>query len=370
MAAVHQVVATLRFGDAISNQAIAAARVLRGAGYDSEIIVENADARSRDLSVDYRDMVDEVSADDTILNHFSIGSRASRTAYALPCRMILNYHNITPPEFFVGVHDQLARQCYHGRRELSAYRTRVDLALGASEFNRLELEALGFAPTAVLPVVTGFAHLDGPPDARVLAAYDDDATNILFVGRVAPNKRPDNLIRHFQAYQAGFNPQSRLLLAGTAEGFEPYLTQLHALAADLGVRDVHFLGQVTDAQLAALYDVADLFLSASEHEGFCVPLVEAFHTHVPVLALARAAVPATLDGGGDPVRLDGFGRGRGADGRGAVRCRVGSPGARRPGCGARAPAGPGLRGRAPGLCGAGDRVAANAGAGGRGGLLG
>ncbi len=298
MAAVHQIVATLRYGDAISNQAIAAARVLRGAGYDSEIIVENADARSRDLAVDYRDMVDEVSADDVILNHFSLGSRASRTAFALPCRMILNYHNITPPEFFVGVHDQLARQCFHGKRELSAYRTRVDMALGASEFNRRELEALGFAPTAVLPVVTGFAQLDGPPDPRILAAYDDDATNVLFVGRVAPNKRPDNLIRHFHAYQAHHNPRARLLLAGTAEGFEPYLMQLHALAADLGVRDVHFLGQVSDAELTALYEVADLFLSASEHEGFCVPLVEAFYKNVPVLALARAAVPATLDGGG------------------------------------------------------------------------
>jgi glycosyltransferase involved in cell wall biosynthesis len=309
VAAVHQIVATLRYGDAIGNQALGIARVLRAAGYDSEILVEHADARSRDLAVDYRDMVDEVGADDILIDHFSLGSRASRTAFALPCRLILNYHNITPPEYFIGVHDLLVRECFKGRREIAAYRTRVDLALGASEFNRQELAAMGFAPTAVLPVVPSFAHLAGPPDPRVLAAYDDEATNVLFVGRITPNKRQDGLIRHFHAYQTHFNPRARLLLAGTAEGFEGYLIQLRVLAADLGVRDVEFLGQVTNEQLTALYDVADLFLSASEHEGFCVPLVEAFHKHVPVIALARAAVPATMDGGGilydttDPIEV-------------------------------------------------------------------
>jgi glycosyltransferase involved in cell wall biosynthesis len=295
---VHQVVAALRYGDAIGNQALAIARILRGAGYDSEIIAEHADDASRDLSTDYRDVGGEIQADDIIINHFSLGSRAARTAFALPGRMILNYHNITPPEFFAGVHDGLARLCFQGRRELAAFRTRVELALGASEFNRRELEALGFGPTGILPVVTGFGHITERPDPRVLAAYDDDRTNVLFVGRVAPNKRQDNLIRHFHAYQSRFDPDARLLLAGGTEGFEGYLTQLRVLASALGVRDVHFLGQVTNAQLTALYDVADLFLCASEHEGFCVPLVEAFYKRVPVMALARAAVPATMDGGG------------------------------------------------------------------------
>jgi glycosyltransferase involved in cell wall biosynthesis len=168
---------------------------------------------------------------------------------------------------------------------------------------------MGFDPTAVLPVVPDFSHLSWPPDLWVLAAFDDRATNVLFVGRIAPNKRQDNLIRHFAAYQRRFNPDARLLLAGTAEGFEGYQIQLRALAARLGAREVHFVGQVTNEQLCALYDVADLFLCASEHEGFCVPLVEAFHAGVPVMALARAAVPETLDGGGvlfdttDPDRV-------------------------------------------------------------------
>jgi glycosyltransferase involved in cell wall biosynthesis len=174
----------------------------------------------------------------------------------------------------------------------------VTLAAGDSEFNRRELEALGFPETAVLPVVPDFSHLGGTPDVRVLDAFDDDRTNILFVGRMIPNKRPDRLIRFFHAYQSLVNPDSRLLLAGSSAQFEHYRDSLQYLAASLGVTDVNFLGQVSNEELTALYDVADLYLCASEHEGFCVPLVEAFYKRVPVLAYAAAAVPATMDGGG------------------------------------------------------------------------
>jgi len=297
---VHQILATLGYGDAIGNEVLGICRALRAAGYESEIIVETADPRLEDLTVDYQEMVDSdlVGPDDLLIHHFAIGSRASRTAFALPSRMILIYHNITPPEFFLGVHPQLVKQCYHGRRELTAYPGRVDLALGDSEFNRQELDALGFSPTGVLPVVPDFAHLDVTPDPRTIAAYDDEWTNIVFVGRLIPNKRPDDVIRFFHAYKTLYNPRARLILAGSYTGFETYLAQLHTLIADLGVRDVHIVGQVTNAELTGIYDCADLFLCASEHEGFCVPLIESFHKRVPVLAYASTAVPATMDGGG------------------------------------------------------------------------
>jgi glycosyltransferase involved in cell wall biosynthesis len=306
---VHQILATLGYGDAIGNEVLGINRALRAAGYASDIIVETADPRLEHLTVDYRDIVGAVGPDDLLIHHFSLGSRASRTAFALPCRMMLIYHNITPPEYFLGVHDQLVRQCYHGRRELLPYRSRCDLALGDSEFNRRELETLGFPRTGVLPVVPDFSHLATTPDPRVYDAYDDEWTNILFVGRVIPNKRPDNLIRFVHAYQTLYNRKTRLILAGSYGGFETYLAQLHALIGDLGVSNVHVLGQVSNEELTALYDVADLFLCASEHEGFCVPLMEAFHKRVPVMAYAATAVPATMDGGGvlydstDPRRV-------------------------------------------------------------------
>jgi L-malate glycosyltransferase len=295
---VHQVLATLGYGDAIGHEVLGIQRALEAAGYTSNIYVETADPRLEELTLDYRDMVGRISEHDVLIHHFSIGSRASRTAYALPGRMALVYHNITPPEYFIGVHKDLVKLCFRGRRELTAYIGRCELALGDSEYNRLELEALGFPATGVLPVVPGFVHLNVVPDRALAAGFDDEWTNVMFVGRVIPNKKFEDVIRAFHVYRTRHNPRSRLLLVGSYSGFEKYLELLTALVARLGTPDVHFLGHVSNEELSALYDVADLFLCASEHEGFCVPLVEAFYKRVPVMAYAATAVPATMDGGG------------------------------------------------------------------------
>jgi glycosyltransferase involved in cell wall biosynthesis len=242
--------------------------------------------------------VDFSHPDNLLLHHFSLGSKASRTAFAVPDRMALIYHNITPPEYFVGVNRDLAGQCFRGRRELAAYSRRCDLAMGDSEFNRRDLDALGFPRTAVLPVVPDLSHLDRRPNRLVAGDFDDGRTNVLFVGRMIANKKIEDVIRYFHAYQTLFNPRSRLLLVGAQRGYERYMLALHELVGRLNLRDVHFVGHVSDEELVAYYEVADLFLCASEHEGFCVPLIEAFHMQVPVLAYAAAAVPSTMDGAG------------------------------------------------------------------------
>ncbi len=306
---VHQVLATLGYGDAIGNEVLGIQRVLRAAGFQSEIFVETADPRLEELTLDYRELPDFSRPGNLLVHHFSIGSRASRLAYALPDRMMLVYHNITPPEYFIDVHTLLVQLCFMGRRELGAYVGRADLAVGDSEFNRRDLEELGFRETGVLPVVPDFSHLDGSSNPFVARAFDDEWTNILFVGRVIPNKKIEDLIRAFHGYRSLFNPRSRLLIVGAFSGFEWYLAMLHELSAKLGADHVHFVGHVSNAELKAYYEVADLFLCASEHEGFCVPLVEAFYMGIPVLAYAATAVPATLDGGGvlytakDPWRV-------------------------------------------------------------------
>jgi len=306
---IHQVLATLGYGDAIGHEVLGVQRVLRGAGYESEIFVEAADHRLEALTRDFRELVDFSHPDNLLLHHFSLGSKASRTAYALPDRMALIYHNITPPEYFIHVNRRLAWQCFLGRRELRAYSERCDLALGDSEFNRSDLEALGFPRTDVLPVVPDFSHLDRPANRCVAVQFDDGWTNILFVGRVVSNKKIEDLIRFFHAYHTIHNPRSRLLIVGTHTAFERYFAALTNLTAALGLAHVHFVGQVSDEELVAYYEIADIFLSASEHEGFCVPLVEAFYKQVPVIAYAATAVPATMDGAGvlyddkDPRRV-------------------------------------------------------------------
>ena len=295
---VHQVLATLGYGDAIGHEVLGIRVVLREAGYASEIFVETADPRLEPLTRDYQDLRDASHPNNVLIHHFSIGSRASRIAYALPDRMVLVYHNITPPEYFVGVHTDLVRRCYSGRRELLAYMNRCDLALGDSEFNRQELKRFGFPRTGVLPVVPSFAHLEETPDRTLVSEFDDERINILFVGRIIPSKRIEDVIRFYQAYRVTRQGNARLLLVGAHSDFASYLATLHHLIATLRVPDVHIMGHVSNAELTACYDVADLFLSASEHEGFCVPLVEAFHKRIPVVAYAATAVPATMDGGG------------------------------------------------------------------------
>ncbi|MBM3781529.1 MAG: glycosyltransferase family 4 protein [Acidobacteria bacterium] len=307
--AVHQVLATLGYGDAIGNEVLGIRRVLQAAGYESEIFCETADSRLESLTVDYRDLPDASHPDHILLHHFSLGSKASRIAYALPDRMALIYHNITPPEYFIDVHPPLVELCYLGRRELGLYARRCDLGLGDSDYNRQELEALGFPRTDVLPVVPDFSHLDSAPDVMQASSFDDGWVNVMFVGRVIPNKKIEDVIRFFHAYKTYFNPRSRLLLVGAHSGFERYLSMLLSMTASLGVCDVHFLGHVSNAELVAYYELADVFLCASEHEGFCVPLVESFHMGVPVLAYAATAIPSTMDGAGvlytdkDPMRV-------------------------------------------------------------------
>jgi glycosyltransferase involved in cell wall biosynthesis len=295
---VHQLLAALSYGDAIGNEALAIQRQLRAAGHESDIFAELVDPRVAHLARplwEYRD----VSSPETVcLYHFSIGSAAGRLIHGAPDRLAIVYHNITPARFFLGFHPHLAGLCHHGRRELEAFAPRAELGLGDSEFNRAELEAAGFSRTAVLPIVLDLSLYDRPLSPVVRRRYDDGRVNVLFVGRVIPNKRFEDLIRSFAVYQRWRNPRSRLLLVGDTRGFERYLRRLRELARELGVEEVVFTGQVDDDELYAYYRVADVFLCLSEHEGFGVPLQEAMHFHLPVIAYDAGAVRETLNGGG------------------------------------------------------------------------
>ncbi len=201
MRGVHQVLATLGYGDAIGHEVLGIQRVLRAAGYESDVFVETADRRLEPQTRDYRELIDASRADNLLLHHFSIGSKASRTAYALPDRMALIYHNITPPEYFVGIHRTLARQCFRGRRELLAYVDRCDLALGDSEFNREDLESLGFPRTAVLPVVPDFSQ-----EGRGSDPFLSCLSHALQSPLAAPHRRR---VQHVRALSRGPAPHDR-----------------------------------------------------------------------------------------------------------------------------------------------------------------
>src|SRR5262249_32808708 len=240
-----------------------------------------------------------VSGPQTVcLFHFSIGSAAGPLIYHAPDRLVSIYHNITPAHWFMGFHPHLAGLCYHGRRELETFAQRSALGLGDREYNRRELVAAGFARTGVLPIVLDLDAYRRPPSPVVRRLYRDGKTNILFVGRIIPNKKIDDLVRVFTIYKRYLDPQSRLLLVGDYRGTERYYDRLVEMVRALRVDDVVFTGHVDEDDLYAYYAVADLFLCLSEHEGFCVPLQEAMSFGIPVVAYDAGAVAETLHGGG------------------------------------------------------------------------
>ena len=199
---VHQLLAALSYGDAIGNEALAIQRHLRAAGHESDLFAELVHPRVAHLARPLREYPTVSSAETVCIYHFSIGSAAGRLVHAAPDRLVVVYHNITPARVFLGFHPHLAGLCHHGRRELQAFATRTELALGDSEFNRGELEEAGFPRTGVLPIVLDLSLYDRRPSPLVRRLHDDGRTNVLFVGRVIPNKRIDDLIRSFAAFHA------------------------------------------------------------------------------------------------------------------------------------------------------------------------
>ncbi len=302
MKRVHQLLAALSYGDAIGNEALAIQKHLRAAGYASDIFAEKVHPRVAHLARPLWEYAQASSPETVCLFHFSIGSAAGRLIYHAPDRLVSIYHNITPAHFFMGFHPHLAGLCYHGRRELAAFAPRTELALGDSEFNRRELEEAGYAKTGVLPIVLDLPAYERPPSPVVRRLYGDTRTNLLFVGRIIPNKKIDDLIRVFAAYQRYVNPVSRLLLVGDYRGHERYVERLLEMVDDLRLDEVVFTGQVDDDDLYGYYRVADLYLCLSEHEGFCVPLQEAMVFGLPVIAYEAGAVRETLKGGGILLR--------------------------------------------------------------------
>jgi glycosyltransferase involved in cell wall biosynthesis len=215
--------------------------------------------------------------------------------------MALIYHNITPPEYFIGVHRTLVGQCFRGRRELRAYVPRCDLALGDSEFNRQELESLGFERTGVMPIAVNTARItDAPPRPALERILNDGLINILFVGRIVPNKKIEDHIRLAEMYKRYIDSYYRFIFVGRYDGLPRYYAQVRALIEQYEMLPDRFwvTGPVPDEDLAAFYRWSDAYVSLSEHEGFCVPLIESMAADVPIVAYAAGAVPETLGGAG------------------------------------------------------------------------
>jgi glycosyltransferase involved in cell wall biosynthesis len=306
---IDQWVPALHRGDAIGDSARLMRDAFRAWGHHADVYALELD---RDLEGDGRRFADwqPGGPDDVVILHFALPSPLSPAFVAHRGRRVLLHHNITPPEFFVGWDDDMARICRVGREQLAEVARSADLGLADSEFNRRELEALGVGRTGVLPIYLDFARYREAPSPVLRRVLDDGRTNLLFVGRLAPNKRPEDLVRLASCWKRFIAPDVRLLLVGKPPRDRRYFDALQSLAYEEGFTpaEVVFLGHVTHAELLACYASARVFVSMSEHEGFGVPLVESMLMRVPVLAYASTAVPFTLGGAGlqftDKKRLD------------------------------------------------------------------
>lgn len=299
---IIQLMPTLAYGDAVGNDAIALHNILVENGYETKIYAENIDSRIRHGIAEYCTELPILDDEDILLYHFSTGSKAMvEILHKLSCRKIMIYHNITPKEYFHEYNQDLMRLVDDGRQELGKLREYFECCLADSYYNKQDLIKEGYTcPIAVLPILIPFEDYRKEPDGEVVARYSGDGiTNILFTGRVSPNKKQEDVISAFSYYHGNINSKSRLFIVGSYNGMETYFYKLKKYTEELGISDyVVFTGHIPFSQILAYYSLADLFLCMSDHEGFCVPLLEAMSFSIPILAYRAAAVPETLGDAG------------------------------------------------------------------------
>ena len=298
MTRVHQFHPVLAPGDAMSSHVFALQERLRGWGHEAHAYAVESKPGAGD-ALPYRRLFRDVGPEDLLILHFSMGNEVFTQLAKIHARKVLVYHNITPAEFFRGINAHAATHARLGRRQLAELAPAMGLAIGVSEYNQRELDAAGYARTAHVPILIDWKAYDVAPDDAVLARWEGVGPLLLFVGRISPHKRQDDLVRMLAYYRACIDPNARLILVGAYRDQPQYHARLVELAKALRLEAaVTFAGAVSPAELVAYFRRASAFVSLSEHEGFGVPLLEAMRFDVPVIAYDAAAVGETVGDAG------------------------------------------------------------------------
>lgn len=299
---IIQLLPALAYGDAVGNDTIAIKELLKQAGYNNtKIYAENIDQRLPENTAEHISNMPVLSDDDVILYHGSTGTNINRMLPYLKGKKIMRYHNITPPKYFKDYSEVVFNNCKNGLQEMRNLLTTFDYCIAASQYNKQDLEDMGYTcPIDVCPILIPFDDYKKEPSRKTIKKYIDDGfTNILFVGRVAPNKKHEDILRAFTCYQKCYNNSARLIFAGSYNGMEQYYERLFEYAKKLDILDnIIFTNHIKFDEILAWYNMADVFFCMSEHEGFCVPLVEAMYFNVPIIAYNSSAIPETLGGTG------------------------------------------------------------------------
>jgi len=292
----------LTSADAVSNDVLTMRRVLSARGHDVRIFAESTNLPGETVEEPGAALSYLNDAEDVLIYHHSIGCASGvNTMKAASCRKIVKYHNVTPPEFFEGISDEHKRLCESGRSQLKhIVAAQPDLYLAASAFNGSDLIAAGSDDHKTF-VVPPFNQADGlrasEADLELLDTYHDENINLLTVGGVRPNKGHADLIEAFATYYYNFNSQARLFIVGAENNaFEGYAERLREIIDWWSIDSrIVCTGEVSNESLKSYYLLADALLMTSEHEGFCVPLVEAMALKVPIVAYASTAITETAE---------------------------------------------------------------------------
>ena len=296
--AVHQFVPTLNPHDATGTHTLMMRRILRAAGWRSEIFAE---AVHDDLASEaYKHWMypEHAAAGDVAIYQFSTSSAVAGYLAERTMPLIIDYHNVTGPEHFAGWEPHTEARAARAAEELERLAPRAALGLAVSSFNERGLRRAGCHRTAVVPVLADYTRVGADPDPRVVAELHEakarGGTDVLFVGRVAPSKAQHELVKALWAYRRLYDERARLHIVGGTTSFE-YLEAVRGLVEDLGLTEVvRITGEVSDASLSAHFGAADVYLSLSAHEGFGVPLLEAMAAGVPVVARAVGGIRETV----------------------------------------------------------------------------
>lgn len=296
MTAVHQLVPSFAPRNAIGNHTLQVQSLLRELGHESEIYVGDASREVAHLTRPYREL--RGGAGTWLLYQLSTGSPIAEWLLGRPEPKLVNYHNMTPASLFGPWEPHVGVELQAGRRQIADLAPVTELAIAVSAYNEAELQAAGYRQTAVVPILLDTASFDRVVDDRTVERLQADGTTWLFVGRLAPNKAQHDLLKALKAYREVYDPKAHLRLIGGSSS-HAYSTAVTSYVSALGLDGaVEIAGDVGDAELAAHYRAADVFVSASDHEGFCIPLLEAMHHGLPIVAYGSSAIPETLGGAG------------------------------------------------------------------------
>ena len=267
---IVQMLPTIQYGDAVSNDTLAIDRIIREQGYETGIYAENIDTH---LPVGTAKRIPEMPPldhSDILIYHASTGTQLNFDLPGFGGRKVMIYHNITPAKYFHGYNEDAARLTASGYEGMRFLADKIDYCIADSDYNRSDLLNMGFnCPIDVCPIIISFEDYDAEPNAKILRQYRGKGwTNLVFVGRIAPNKKQEDVIRAFYCYKKRYNPKSRLFLVGNIQGMEKYAMQTQRYAQMLGVYDdIVWTGHIKFSEVLAYYRLADVFVCMSEHEG-------------------------------------------------------------------------------------------------------